>query len=143
MSEEKTTKKRKISKKARIKWLKYAISTKRGCAIRALLYIYENQTEDEKNTRTTKEHNCMGFNSFDADMLTGYVRYYQTYNSLTENQVKTLMQCMQKYAEQLLNTNKLDLERVDAYIERRMAEEEAKAKLAAEGQDHVQEEQVQ
>ena len=125
---EETTKTVKISNAKRIKWLKHAISVNWKVATRALFHIYAEQTQEEKNTRSTIKHNGVGFNGHDANTMTGFVKHWQEKGYFSNNQKDLLMKVMPKYAEQLLNSGKLDLARVDGYVTRREQELTAKQK---------------
>lgn len=76
---------------------------------RALLAIYERQTQDEQSAGTTKYHNGVGFSAFDAEIMTSMARFYRKNESLTPKQLAWLRACpgkqktprIGKYAGQL------------------------------------------
>lgn len=88
------------------KWTKAQIAeklmTNDAWLIRGLLAIYEKQTDDEKNSELTKESNGIGFNAFDATILTDMVKQYKnTRGFLSVRQLAIVRKKMKKYAGQL------------------------------------------
>lgn len=69
--------------------------------VRGLLAIYARQTDDEKNSETAKEDNGIGFNAFDALILTDLVNQVKRTNYLSKRQIALVRQKMKKYAGQL------------------------------------------
>ncbi len=54
---------------------------------RALVVLYNNQTEHEKNVETTLNDNGVGFCSYDGRMGTFDAKRYMATKTLTDNQV--------------------------------------------------------
>lgn len=81
--------------------IKNAITTKRDRAIKALLRIYEYQTEDEKAYGTVDNLNGVGFAGTDAEILTSFCKQYEKRKSLTDKQMSILFKKIGKYAGQL------------------------------------------
>ncbi len=68
---------------------------------KALVKLWERQTEDEKATRTTNEYNRMGFNGFDADILSSFAEQFQEKGWLSKKQLELARKKIMKYAKQL------------------------------------------
>ena len=87
------------------KWTKDAIKAKLAAddawLIRGLLAIYAKQTDDEKNSDVTKEDNGIGFNAFDATILSDMAKQYIQLKFLSPRQKIIVRKCMLKYAGQL------------------------------------------
>lgn len=81
--------------------IKTAITTERDRAIKALLRIYEYQTEDEKACGTVDNLNGVGFVGTDAEILTSFCKQYEKRKSLTDKQMSILFKKIGKYAGQL------------------------------------------
>ncbi len=82
---------------------------------RAIVAIFEKQTEDEKATNTTKLTNNVGFNGPDAHLgsylakyiLKGVKEYRKEYgNNLSGDFLNRAKKIMPKYAKQLLSMAK-------------------------------------
>lgn len=78
---------------------------------RALVALYERQTEDEQASHTTTDANGVGFSAFDAEIMTSLAEFYADRGYLTEKQVammrkpvgKTKKPRIARYARQLAN----------------------------------------
>jgi len=81
--------------------IKAAITTEKNRAIKALLRIYEYQTEDEKACGTVDNLNGVGFAGTDAELLTSFCKQFERRKSLTDKQVAILFKKIGKYAGQL------------------------------------------
>lgn len=81
--------------------IKAAITTERDRAIKAMLRIYEYQTEDEKACGTVDNLNGVGFAGTDAELLTSFCKQFERRKSLTDKQVAILFKKIGKYAGQL------------------------------------------
>jgi len=69
---------------------------------RAIVAIYERQTDHEKAELTTKEDNGIGFNGVDAFLMSKYAEDLAKFGRLTPNQLKWARKKMPKYALQLV-----------------------------------------
>jgi len=78
------------------------VVTNDKAAVKALLTIYAKQTESEKASDATHEHNSVGFTAFDAEVLTSFAKFYQRVGFLTDNQMSILKKKIGKYWRQLL-----------------------------------------
>lgn len=70
--------------------------------IHGLMAIYAKQTYEEQAGDRTVEENGMGFNAFDAPILSDMARQYQTSGYLSKRQLVIIRKCMKKYAGQLV-----------------------------------------
>jgi hypothetical protein len=68
---------------------------------RAVVAIYNLQTEYEKQAKGTNRYNGVGFNKFDAGFLTDLAESYKQYGGLTEAQIDAARDSIKKYAGQL------------------------------------------
>ena len=87
------------------KWTKaeiaFQIETNNAWLVRALLAIYNRQTEDEKSSELTKHENGVGFNGVDSPYLSRIAQFYLQRGFLTKPQIEAVRQKMKKYAGQL------------------------------------------
>lgn len=81
--------------------IRAAITTERNRAIKALLRIYEYQTEDEKACGTVDNLNGVGFVGTDAELLTSFCKQYERKKTLSDKQMAILFKKIGKYAGQL------------------------------------------
>ena len=70
---------------------------------KALMKLYEYQTEDEKKDASAHEHNGVGFNKYDAEILSSFAQAYKKFGRLTANQLTLARKRIMKYAKQLVN----------------------------------------
>lgn len=68
---------------------------------RALLAIYNRQTEDEKNSEVTQHENNVGFNGPDSNVMTRYAKRYQRYGMLYGSEKNDCRKRLLKYCKQL------------------------------------------
>lgn len=69
--------------------------------VAGLIAIYKRQTEDEQRAEQTELHNNVGFNSADAEILTGFAKQWLTREWFSDKQMAILRRKMGKYAGQL------------------------------------------
>lgn len=69
---------------------------------RAIVAIYEKQTEDEQRAGETKHHNNVGFNGSDARRGSYYARWIMSGRSLTGAHLERARKMCLKYAGQLV-----------------------------------------
>ena len=67
----------------------------------ALKHLYACQTEDEKQSASTREHNGKGFNALDADFLTSICKQLLQKGSLSPKQKEVARKKLKKYRKQL------------------------------------------
>lgn len=68
---------------------------------RAIVAIYNQQTESEKRVKGTNRHNGVGFNKVDAGFLSDLAESYKEYGGLTEAQIDAGRDAILKYSGQL------------------------------------------
>ena len=76
---------------------------------RALIIIYNNQTEDEKSSAETSKDNGIGFTGADAFILTQYAKWLLEKDYLTEKQLNATRKRIVKYTRQILEHMKEEL----------------------------------
>jgi hypothetical protein len=74
--------------------------------MRGIVAIFEKQTYDEQQTEQTKEHNGVGFNGVDAELLSSFAKQIKAGRTLTTKQLAFAQKKMPKYAGQLLQIAK-------------------------------------
>ena len=68
---------------------------------RAILAIYNRQTEDEQTIKETTDHNGIGYNGVDANFMSSLAQFYQSKGFLSAGQLKYGRKKIMKYAGQL------------------------------------------
>lgn len=81
--------------------VKYLIQVNDKVLYGALKHIYACQTEDEKRSDSTREHNGVGFNSFDAEFMTSICKQLEQRGTLSEKQKAVARKKLVKYNKQL------------------------------------------
>lgn len=71
--------------------------------IGALLYMYDQQEQDEKIMKATGHQNGVGFNSIDAPILSSIAQFYLKNKFLTERQIAYCRIALQKYWKQFMD----------------------------------------
>lgn len=89
------------TKKDRTSFIREKLATDRGWAIRGLVRIFENQTEDEKSSQSTLIDNGIGFNGADAEILSSIATQYLHGTNLSAKQMEIVYKRLPKYAKQL------------------------------------------
>ena len=69
--------------------------------VKSLLTLYGMQTGTEQQGRTTQELNRLGFNKFDADVLSDISQRYYKFRYLTDKQILLIRKKIIKYRKQL------------------------------------------
>lgn len=69
---------------------------------RALVAIYERQTEHEKCIGQTREHNGIGFSAFDAEFLSSLAEQVKTRGTLSPRQLELARKKIKSYWRQLV-----------------------------------------
>lgn len=67
----------------------------------ALKHLYACQTDQEKTSASTREHNGKGFNAFDAEFLTSICKQLLQRGSLSQKQKEVARKKLKKYKTQL------------------------------------------
>lgn len=89
------------SKQAIEQAIKQSITTNERQAVKALLRIYEYQTDEEQAGGYVYNYNGVGFTTNDADILTSFAKQYLSKGYLSEKQYALLFKKIAKYAGQL------------------------------------------
>jgi hypothetical protein len=69
---------------------------------RAIIKIYERQTADEQDLDQTIEHNGIGFNGIDAEIMSSFAKQLMTRGFLSPKQTVIAQKKMPKYWKQIL-----------------------------------------
>lgn len=77
------------------------ILSKNETVIGALLYLYGYQTPDEQQVHSTTYDNGVGFNAFDATILSSISKFYLEKGFISEKQLAIVKSKIQKYQNQL------------------------------------------
>lgn len=107
---------KKITKAAKIAFIREKLENNPDWAKRALLRIYENQTYDEQNSGATVHDNGIGFTGCDASILTSFAEGLKKYGNLTVKQMALLHKKIGKYAKQIYSVT--DDEKLVAIMEK-------------------------
>ena len=92
-----------MSKKDLIEQLRQRLAHNDRWALRALVRIYQNQTDDERSREATIERNGIGFTGPDAEIMTSFARQYQRRGCLSAKQMIILRRRMPAYARQIVS----------------------------------------
>lgn len=91
------------SKKMLQEAVKNQITTNANQSIKAMLRIFEYQTEDEQELGCVEHNNGVGFAGTDADILTAFCKQYEQKGYLSPKQIALVQKKIGKYAGQLVN----------------------------------------
>lgn len=89
------------TKKARIAFIKEKLQSNQTWAIKGLLRIYDNQTDDEQRSETTRHWNAIGFSGCDAEILSSFAKQIRGGRTMSDKQMKLIFKKVPKYARQL------------------------------------------
>lgn len=89
------------TKAQRVAHLKVRLATNPNWATEGLLRIYERQTTDEQEGRTTSHHNKVGFSGAHAEIMSSYAEQIREGKTMSSNQMRVIHRIMPKYARQL------------------------------------------
>jgi len=92
----------KITKKEEREFVRKQLGTNKTWAIKALLKIFEFQTDSEQEFEETHEYNNVGFTGVDAEILTSFAKFYLKRKFLSPKQMKILYKKMPKYWMQII-----------------------------------------
>lgn len=81
--------------------IKWYIENNEQVLYKALMALYNNQTDEEKAIGNTQVNNGVGFNAFDAPFLCAVSRSYLQYGHLTNGQKESTIPKLLKYTKQL------------------------------------------
>jgi hypothetical protein len=105
----------KITKTQIKEFVKRKLSTDITWATRALIKIYEFQTQDEQKMQGTIYNNGVGFTGTDGRILTSFAKQFKKYGRLSDNQIKIVFKKMPKYWIQVVKIS--DKEKLNSLIQ--------------------------
>ena len=82
-------------------FIKNQLATNPTWAVKALVKIYERQTIDEQNSKSTKENNGVGFNGLDANILSSFAEQVNKGRNLSVKQMTIVYKKMPRYWKQV------------------------------------------
>lgn len=94
-----------ITKEKQKQFLKHKLSTNKRWALKALLTIYESQTNEEQNVGHTIVNNGIGFSGVDSEILSSFATQYLSKGFLSQKQMKILFKNISKYWKQILEVS--------------------------------------
>jgi hypothetical protein len=77
------------------------IDTNDRAAVKGLIAIYRLQTDSERDCKTTKDANGVGFSAFDAELCTDLAEKALRYGRLTDKQIALVRKKVRRYWRQL------------------------------------------
>ena len=101
-----------VTKVAIRSYLKVQLGVNPAWAKKALIEIFNNQTDDEVRCETTSDLNGIGFSGTDAEILTSFAKQLMRRGSLSPKQMTIVFKKMPKYWKQIMgisNEDKLNL----------------------------------
>ena len=84
-------------------FLREKLSTDGVWAVKAVKTLVKLQTPDEKLAEITTYRNAVGFNAYDAKILTNIAKQLELKGELTGKQMRVLYGALPKYWRQILN----------------------------------------
>ena len=105
---------KKITKAALVEFLRKMLTTNEKWAQAALVRIYDNQTEGEKNAEETIVQNGIGFTGGDARLLTSFAEWYKSHGWLSPKQMAYVYRKIGMYAGQLMRIDYFSWEKLEA-----------------------------
>jgi cyclopropane fatty-acyl-phospholipid synthase-like methyltransferase len=102
-----------ISKREMKDFVKKQLSTNKAWATKALLKIFEKQTEYEQEAGYTREYNKVGFTGVDGEILSSFAKQLKTRGFLSPKQMALVYKKMPKYWMQIIKISdiqKLELQ---------------------------------
>lgn len=109
-------KKHAFAVKFEIEALRHLLATDERWAKRALVRIYNAQTQDEKSNSETYYENGVGFNGSDARLLTKIAKWYLDKDYIGAGYMKIVHDRIQKYASQIFGLPDFDHEKFDKKV---------------------------
>lgn len=91
-------------------YLKDLVRTNDQALLRAIVLIYDNQTDEEKLKGESIEDNCIGFSKIDAAEMGAIARKIKAKKQLSKGELAKSRNKMQKYWKQLMIISKKQAE---------------------------------
>jgi hypothetical protein len=82
-------------------WIQNLLDTNDLAVGRALLVIFERQTDNEKSADRTEDKNDIGFSGVDAEICSSFAKQYKSRGFLSPKQMVIARKKMKKYWKQL------------------------------------------
>jgi len=109
----KTSKLKRVTKKATRAFVKIKIATNEQWMLNSLLKIYEYQTASEKAIGETYFTNGVGFSGLDSRILSSLAQQYKSHKWMSLKQKAIAFKLMPKYYQQIINiSDKVKLEKL-------------------------------
>ena len=109
----------KITKTIEKEFVRHLLETNDKAIRKALLRIYDFQTQDEKYSQSTNKYNDVGFSGCDAQILSSFAEQIQKGWKLSPKQMGILRTKMKKYWKQILSIS--DIPQLHRMIEKSMS----------------------
>ena len=93
----------KVTKKAINDFVRNKLKTDEVWAKKALLKIYEFQTQDEKDAGYTRNYNNVGFSGVDGEILSAFAVFFKKRGYLSKKQMAVLKKKIHKYTRQIIS----------------------------------------
>jgi len=94
-----------LTQKDRTNYVRNRLKEDPKWALRALVVIYNHQTESEQATETTHFYNNVGFAGNDAPLFTSLAKQFIRSGTLSEKQMWHVMRKMHKYSRQIIDNS--------------------------------------
>ena len=88
------------------KWVQDLLDRNDLAVCRALMVIFDRQTQYEKDAEHTSEYNHIGFSGVDGEILTSFAKQYASRKFLSPKQMVIARKKMKKYWKQLADISK-------------------------------------
>lgn len=116
-------------------YLKDLLKTNDAALLRAIVLIYDNQTDEEKNKGESIEDNHIGFSKIDAKEMGSIARKIKVNKALTKRELAKSRNKMQKYWKQLMIISKKQAEVKKLQKQKELEDKLAEEELAAQKED--------
>ncbi len=103
----------KFTQNEKINFLRHLLITNQNLAEYACMKIFAKQTDDEKEDKSTKYKNFVGFTLADATFLTGCANTIAIQRHVTDEQLPILFRTIGKYARQLYRNEIINNEKLE------------------------------
>lgn len=98
------------------RYIKHLIRSNYKAAIRALLIVYRNQTEEEKSKSKSIDHNNIGFSNNDDYELSNLAAKAKNNQFISIDEIKLIQKKMPKYWRQLMVYSKIKMKEEEIEI---------------------------
>lgn len=126
-----TNTKRRIPTRVKRDYIKMMLSTNDSWMAKALMKIFDRQTNEEKNIHHTVEHNGIGFTGTDAFILSSFAKQFRDKKYLSKKQMDILKKKIPKYWAQIYEISDKSLidPKIEEYANRVGIQTQLKLKL--------------